>query len=84
VFARFRYNDLKEDAGGCGGCGLRAGPGLTALYPDGKLASAISTLTALMLHDFQDLQLGFEHDRSFKWKRSPSRVGIRIAFKRCQ
>ena len=22
VFARFRYNDLKEDAGGCGGCGL--------------------------------------------------------------
>jgi hypothetical protein len=23
VFARFRYNDLKVDAGGCGGCGLR-------------------------------------------------------------
>ena len=21
VFARFRYNDLKEDAGVCGGCG---------------------------------------------------------------
>jgi hypothetical protein len=24
VFARFRYNDLKEDAGVCGGCGLMA------------------------------------------------------------
>src|SRR6266436_243335 len=23
VFARFRYNDLKEDAGGCGGCAAR-------------------------------------------------------------
>ena len=23
VFARFRYNDLKVAAGGCGGCGLR-------------------------------------------------------------
>jgi hypothetical protein len=31
VLARFRYNDLKEDAGGCGGCGLRAGPDLTAM-----------------------------------------------------
>ena len=28
---RFRYNDLKEDAGVCGGCGLMAGPGLTAM-----------------------------------------------------
>jgi hypothetical protein len=31
VLARFRYDDLKEDADGCGECGLRAGPGLTAM-----------------------------------------------------
>jgi hypothetical protein len=30
VFARFRYNDLKVAAGGCGGCGL-VGPDLTAM-----------------------------------------------------
>ena len=30
VFARFRYNDLKGAAGGCGGCGLE-GPDLTAM-----------------------------------------------------
>ena len=31
VFACFRYNDLKVAAGDCGGCGLMAGPGLTAM-----------------------------------------------------
>jgi hypothetical protein len=31
LFARFRYNDLKVAAGGCGGCGLMAGTGLTAM-----------------------------------------------------
>src|SRR5260370_10451036 len=31
VFARFRYNELKVAAGDCGGCGLMAGPGPTAM-----------------------------------------------------
>ena len=32
VFARFRYNDLKEDAGVCGGCGLMA-MGIQSFHP---------------------------------------------------
>jgi hypothetical protein len=36
VFARFRYNDLKEDAGVCGRCGL-AVMGISIFSPICKL-----------------------------------------------
>jgi|HubBroStandDraft_6_1064221.scaffolds.fasta_scaffold206189_1 hypothetical protein len=36
VFAHFRYNDLKEDAGVCGGCGLMA-RGIQSFSPTCKL-----------------------------------------------
>ena len=45
VLARFRYNDLKEDAGGCGGCGLRAGPGLTAMGIDAESSITVLIFT---------------------------------------
>src|SRR6266699_4596280 len=45
VLACFRYNDLKVAAGDCGGCGLMAGPGLTAMGIE-----SLSVYNLLILH----------------------------------
>ena len=45
VLACFRYNDLKVAAGDCGGCGLMAGSGLTAMGIE-----SFSVYNLLILH----------------------------------
>ncbi len=47
VLARFRYNDLKEAAGGCGGYGLKAGAGLTAMGIESVLVRSLLILLGL-------------------------------------
>jgi hypothetical protein len=46
ALARVRKNRLKVAAGGCGGCGLMAGPGLTAMGIESFFACSL-----LILHD---------------------------------